>query len=82
MEPDPNRWSLEIRSLKLGVILAGALVALAISAAAANRDLAGLVMFLSGVVAFISVTGLLQLHYKRQTADALRRINSERENKK
>ena len=78
MEPNHERLSLEIRSLKLGVILAGALVALAISAASASRDLAGLVIFISGVVAFVALAGLLQLHYKRQTAEALRRINSEK----
>jgi hypothetical protein len=71
MEPITERISLELRSLKLGVVLGAALIALAICATSPLKDLSGLVGFASALVAVVAVAGLTQVHYKRKLMDSL-----------
>lgn len=80
MEPDHERYSLEIRSLKLGVVLAGSLIALAIASSAPSRDIPKFVVFISGVVIFVAIIGLIQIHLRRQNSDSIRRMKSENQN--
>jgi phosphotransferase system glucose/maltose/N-acetylglucosamine-specific IIC component len=80
MEHDHEKYLLEIRSLKFGIVLAGSLIALAIAASAPSRDISKFVVFVLGVAIVAAVTGLIQVHFKRQNSESIRRIKSENQN--
>jgi len=62
---NPDKVAHELRSLKFGVILAGALVAFAISITAPGRDRGEVIAIVSAVVALVAVARLWQLHSQR-----------------
>jgi phosphotransferase system glucose/maltose/N-acetylglucosamine-specific IIC component len=80
MEHDNEKYLLEIRSLKLGIVLAGSLIALAIAASAPSPDIPKFVVFVLGVAILAAVTGLIQIHFKRKNSESRRRLKSENQN--
>jgi hypothetical protein len=71
MQQYTERISLELRSLKLGLVLGAALIALSICVSSPVKDLSGIVGFVSALVAVVALTMLTQLHYKRKLMDSL-----------